>query len=489
MGANGRAAGDARIRLRPPPGASHVFPRRPAAAHKEPDIANRKLDSVLTALPEGSVAVAIGVFIAGVAAFGFLSVSARALGPSQYSDLAALWILGFIAGPGVFMPLEQEVARAIAARRAKGLGARPVLQRAIVLGGAMLAILVVATTAVSSPITSHLFDHQGVLFLAFLICLASLYVGYLGRGYLSGNGKFTAYSWLVALEGISRLLPVVVFAGIGWKAVGPYGLAFGAAPLFAYPLVLARQRRLTSPGPEAQWGELTTALGYLVMAALLTQLLLNLAPVTVKLLSTQSQKALAGQFLAGLVIARVPVVLFQAVLAALLPKLAHLAASNKFKEFESTILRLLAAITGLGVLAVIGATVAGNIALHILNGPKYTLGRGDFAFLSAASIVFILALTLGQALIALRSYAYLSVGWLAGALAFAAAVAVGHALLLRVEVGFLVGSATSAVVLGALLVKRLPRTPEAQRRLQERLLEVHPVDELPTVEASPTPSP
>jgi hypothetical protein len=58
-----------------------------------------------------------------------------------------------------------------------------------------------------------------------------------------------------------------------------------------------------------------------------------------------------------------------------------------------------------------------------------------------------------------------------------------------VEVGFLVGSATSAVVLGALLVKRLPRTPEAQRRLQERLREVHPVDELPTVEASPTPSP
>ncbi len=435
--------------------------------HKEPDIANRKLDSVLTALPEGSVAVAIGVFIAGVAAFGFLSVSARALGPSQYSDLAALWILGFIAGPGVFMPLEQEVSRAIAARRAKGLGARPVVQRAIVLGGAMLGILIVATTAVASPITGHLFDHQGVLFLAFLICLASLYVGYLGRGYLSGNGKFTAYSWLVALEGTSRLLPVVVFAGVGWKAVGPYGLAFGAAPLFAYPLVLARQRRLTSPGPEAQWGELTPALGYLVMAALLTQLLLNLAPVTVKLLS----------------------MLFQAVLAALLPKLAHLAASNKFKEFESTILRLLAAITGLGVLAVIGATVAGNIALHILNGPKYTLGRADFAFLSAASIVFILALTLGQALIALRSYAYLSVGWLAGALGFAAAVAMGHALLLRVEVGFLVGSATSAVVLGALLVKRLPRTPEAQRRLQERLREVHPVDELPTVEASPTPSP
>jgi O-antigen/teichoic acid export membrane protein len=459
------------------------------AAHKEPDIANSKLDNVRAALPEGSVAVAVGVFVAGVAAFGFLSVSARALEPSQYSDLAALWILGFIAGPGVFMPLEQEVARAIAARRARGLGARPVVQRAIILGGAMLAILALASVAVAGPVTSHLFDHKTVLFIGFLICLASLYVGYLGRGYLSGNGKFTAYSWLVALEGVSRLLPVVVFAGVGWKTVGPYGLAFGAAPLFAYPLVLSRQRRLTSPGPEARWGELTTALGYLVLAALLTQLLLNLAPVTVKLLAGTSQKALAGQFLAGLVIARVPVVLFQAVLAALLPKLAHLAASNKFKEFEATVLRLLAAIGGLGVLAIIGATVAGNIALHVMNGPKYSLARSDFAFLSAASIVFILALTMAQALIALRSYAYLSIGWIAGAAGFAASVAIVHPLLLRVEVGFLVGSATSLVVLGLLLLQRLPRTPEAQRRLQEQLREAHPVDELPTVEASPTASP
>jgi O-antigen/teichoic acid export membrane protein len=435
------------------------------------------------------VAVAIGVFVAGVAAFGFLSVAARALGPSQYSDLAALWILGFIAGPGVFMPLEQEVARAIAARRAKGLGARPVVLRAIILGAAMLGILIVATTAVAGPITSHLFDHKHVLFVAFLICLASLYVGYLGRGYLSGNGRFTAYSWLVALEGVSRLLPVVVFAGIGWKTVGPYGLAFGAAPLFAYPLVLGGQRRLTSPGPQAHWGELTAALGYLVMAALLTQLLLNLAPVTVKLLSSPDQKALAGNFLAGLVIARVPVVLFQAVLAALLPKLAHLAASNKFKEFEATVLRLLAAITGLGVVAVIGATLAGKIALHIMNGPRYSLGRADFAFLSAASIVFILALTMGQALIALRAYNYLSIGWLAGALGFAAGVALVHPLLLRVEVGFLVGSATSLVVLGLLLLKRLPHSDEAQQRLQEVLREAHPVDEAPTVEASPTASP
>src|SRR5256885_15054425 len=84
-----------------------VTPSRtgPPAAHKEPDIANRKLDSVLTALPEGSVAVAIGVFIAGVAAFGFLSLSAPAPGPRPDSDPAAPWVLRVISRPGGVLPL------------------------------------------------------------------------------------------------------------------------------------------------------------------------------------------------------------------------------------------------------------------------------------------------------------------------------------------------------------------------------------------------
>ena len=448
-------------------------------ATRRPEIVQR-LERLFArvALPEGSLAVVVGVLVAGIAAFGFLSVSARALGPGKYADLSLLWVLGFVAGPGVFMPLEQEISRAIAARRAKGLGARPVVQRAIILGGGMLAILIVATSLVAGPIINKLFDHRGILFIAFLLSLASLYIGYVGRGYLSGNRRFGAYSVLVAAESTSRLIPVVLFSLAGWAAVGPYGLAFGAAPLITTPLVLVARRGLTSPGPQAEWGELTAALGYLVLAALLTQLLLNLAPITVKLLSNHSQQAEAGRFLAGLIIARVPVVLFQAVLAALLPKLSHLAASNKFKEFESSVWRLLLAIAALGVVAVLGAVVAGNFALRILNGSKYVLTRSDFAFLSAASIVFILALTLGQALIALRAYGYLAIGWLLGAVAFVVPVALVHTLLLRVELGFLVGSLTSTAVLGVLMIRRLPRGAAERAHLETARPHLRPSEDL-----------
>ncbi|HEU5001851.1 MAG TPA: hypothetical protein VFW71_03605 [Actinomycetota bacterium] len=401
------------------------------------------------------MAVTAGVIVAGIAAYGFLVLSGRALGPKLYADLSVLWVLGFIVGPGAFMPLEQEISRAIAARRARGMGAQPVLRRAIVLGAGMLAIFVVAATAAGAPITSKLFDHHLALFIGFLVSLASLYVGYLARGYLSGNGRFGAYGVLVGAEGVFRLLPVLFFAGVGWATVGPYGLAFAIAPLISAPLVLSRQRRLLTPGPQAPWGELTAALGYLVAASLLAQLLLNLAVLTIKVLSSPAQQPLAGRFLAGLVIARVPVVLFQAVLAALLPKLASLAAKGEFKEFARTTWGLLATVVVLGVVAVATAVVAGTFALTVLFGKQYHLQRVDFAYLSGASIVYIVALTLGQALVALRAYAALVVGWVAGVLGFLVAVSLVHTLLLRVELGFLAGSAASAVVLGVLLLRRL----------------------------------
>ena len=51
----------------------------------------------------------------------------------------------FLVGPGFFLPLEQEVARSLAAARAVGVGTGALLRRAELLGGAValaLALLV-----------------------------------------------------------------------------------------------------------------------------------------------------------------------------------------------------------------------------------------------------------------------------------------------------------------------------------------------------------
>ena len=85
--------------------------------------------------PEGSATIGLWLIVAGVTAYLFLAISGRALGSNRYSALAVLWVLAFTAAPGFFQPLEQEIARAVAARRARRIGTLPVIERAAVTGG------------------------------------------------------------------------------------------------------------------------------------------------------------------------------------------------------------------------------------------------------------------------------------------------------------------------------------------------------------------
>src|ERR671910_1998843 len=94
-------------------------------------------------LPSGTAAVGVGLIVAGVSAYGFLFVADKALSKTEYSPLGALWSLVFLAGPGLFLPFEQEISRALAERRARGIGGAPVGRRGAPLGvGLPLGVLV-----------------------------------------------------------------------------------------------------------------------------------------------------------------------------------------------------------------------------------------------------------------------------------------------------------------------------------------------------------
>ena len=84
-------------------------------------------------LPSGAVEIGWGLVVNGLATYGFLIIARRSMGDDAYGALAVLWGLVYIAGPGLFQPLEQEVARATADRGGRGLGSAPVLRRAGVI--------------------------------------------------------------------------------------------------------------------------------------------------------------------------------------------------------------------------------------------------------------------------------------------------------------------------------------------------------------------
>ena len=423
-------------------------------------------------LPEGTIAIGAGLVVLGVTAYLFFIIVGRVLGPDRYAEFSVLWTLVFIAGPGFMFPLEQEVSRAVSSRRAMGIGGGPVIRKAAALGGVLAAVLAALTLAASGPMLDHLFDGESLLLVGLLLALPTYAAVHLARGTLSGTGRFGAYGWLLAGEGSLRIVAALVIALLGVKVAGVYGLLIAGAPAVALVLVMSRQRDVLEPGPPSSWSELSEALGWLLLGAVLAQGFVNASVPLVKVLADPAEDAIAGQFQAGLIISRVPLFLFQAVQAALLPKLAGLAAEGRFTDFRTGLKRLVAVVVAIGLAATIGGFVVGPLVLRVFFGEEFDkLGNSDIGYLALASAAFMLAQALSQALIALRGHAKVALGW---SIAIVVMTIVTWAstdeLLLRVALGLVIGALVAVVAMSVLLIVQMRRgVPETVETLMTEL--------------------
>jgi O-antigen/teichoic acid export membrane protein len=406
-------------------------------------------------LPAGTLTVGGGLVVNGIMSYVFLGLAARTLGVDAFGPLSVLWALIYLVGPGFFLPLEQEVSRSLANRRARGVGGGPLVRQAGMLGAALVAALVAVTLVGAPLLLDHLFDDQVLILVGFVLAIVGYSAVHLARGTLAGLGRFRGYALFFVYENSLRVAAAVVLALLGVDNAGPYAVAVGLAPGVAIGLALLGEHDLASEGPPAPWGELGAALGSLLAASVLTAFLLYAGVLAVELLADESESDQAGVFLAGLAVARVPVFLFQAVQAALLPKLSALAGAGRFHEFGDRLRRLLAAVGLIGGIGVVGAALLGPFLIDILFGDAFALDRVDLALLALSSAAFMVAVALGQALIALEGQSRVALGWLVGVLAFLGITAAGEDLFLRVESGLAGGSAVAAVVIGVLARQRL----------------------------------
>jgi O-antigen/teichoic acid export membrane protein len=411
----------------------------------------RVLARATSILPRGSGTVGVWVVLTGVAAYGFLAVTGRALGPDRFGALSVLWTLGFLLGNGACLPIEQEVSRALASRAARGVGGAPLVRRATIGTFVFAGVLVVAALVAGPWLVDELFDGEAALLVGLILLLVGYTLEYLVRGVLAGNSRFGPYGLLLGTEGGSRLLLAAVFALAGVATAGPYGIVLGIAPFVAVLVALRKRDGLVTPGPPAPWRELTRAFGWLLAGSLFAQAVVNAGPVLVQLLGTNADDDVTGQFLASLVIARIPVFLFQGVQAALLPRLSGHAGAGQVGNLAAETRRLVLAIVGLTVVATAGAWLLGPAVVRIAFGPDFALDNRDLALLAAASCIYLLGLTLSQALIALRRQARVAVGWGIGIVVLGVVTLLGSDLLLRVELGFLAGAVSASVALALLL--------------------------------------
>ena len=416
-------------------------------------------------LPPGAFVVGIGLGLSGLATYVFFAITSRVLDPASYAAVGVLWSLLFAVGNGVMQPLEQEVARAVADRRARGIGAGPVIRKAISIGAAFTVILVSVGILTHTWVLDRLLDGRGELVVAFLIGLAAFAAGHLARGTLSSHGRFGAYALFFATDGVARVVAAAVLGVAAVAAAGPYGLVLALAPFVGVVVALAGQRGLVADGPPAAWGELTRALGWLLMGTVSLALVVQGGTIAVQILAGQSDEAAAGVFLNGLQVARIPLFLFQAVLASLLPRLSQLAGSGDLDHFGRSLGRLVRTISLIGAVAIVAAIVAGPFVVSAVFGSADVLGALDMGLLAGTFVIIMVAICLDQALIALSGHRLMAIGW-AGALAVLVGVIAATAgiedVFLRVELGLVAAAVAALVWMGGCLTLRMRHHPEVQ---------------------------
>jgi len=360
-------------------------------------------------------------------------------------------------------PLEQEVARAVSDRRERGIGPAPVIHRAVTIGVTFSLLVVVISLLVRSAVPDRWFGGSSALTFAFVIGLCGFCAGHLSRGVLSSHRRFGAYARFFSFDGASRVALAGLVALVGWNTAGAFGFVMAIALFIGVAGALVGQKDLLEPGPPAPWSELTTKLGWLLLGTGSISLLVQGGTLAVDYLATPDQQAAAGVMLNGLTTARIPLFVFQAILASLLPKLSRLAAAGQFDDFVASLRGLVLTILGFGVVATLVAGLLGPAAISFVYGTSkasvavapVSLSGRDLALLAAAFIMIMATICLDQALIALNGHSRMALGWMVALGTFAVVIFLGSDLFLRVELGLLAASVVAFVWMSAFLAERL----------------------------------
>jgi O-antigen/teichoic acid export membrane protein len=410
-----------------------------------------------TPLPEGTIPVGIALLVAGVATYAFFKVGTVAVGgDEEFAPIAAMWFATFALAPGFFLPLEQELGRALSHRRAIDQGGRPVVRKVVGLGGVLVAIVTIVILALSPLLATNYFDGDWVMVVALIAAFAAYAPAHMARGVCSGSGRFTEYAVIMGSDGIVRIILCVLLAAVGITAAGAYGLAIAASPLFAVAYVYQRGALRTESGPPADWGEVTPNLGWLLVGSVCAAALLNAGPITASILASDGEDGLVTEFSYGVLLSRIPLFMFQAVQAALLPRLSRQAARGEFLEFRSGFRRLIYVVVAVGLAGTVGALLLGPWVLSLVYDADLS-GR-TLAMLTLSSALYMLALATAQAVIALQGHALVAVGWVIGLVTFVLATWLSSdETFRRIEIGLVASSLAATVAFGLALRHRLAR--------------------------------
>jgi O-antigen/teichoic acid export membrane protein len=411
--------------------------------------------------------LSIGIGSAGLLTYVYFSLASHNLDRVAYGEVVVLWSAVFVTISTLFRPVEQLLSRTIAERQAGGQAIGQPLRVAARIQLGLAAAFGLCALALRDPIQDRLLSGNETLYWIFVTATLAFAASFFARGFLAGSRRFSLYALLLLAESTARVsfaLAVAIGIASGQTAVA---LGIVAAPLLSLtvvPFAFARgaaARGRAAPSPPSSQAEFTLAAGGGFAAAVLLimvseQTLLNAGPLLVK---GSEGAAAAGYIFNVLMIARAPLVLFQAVATSLLPHLTRLRASADARHAQAFRLTVRLTITAIAAFAAVVALVvliAGPELMQLAFGDNFEYDRAGLLIVTAGMGAYLAAVTLNQAALAQGQVRRAAACWVGCALAF-----VGWNLLpvldefRRVEVGY---AGAAALLCGLLyLLYRLPR--------------------------------
>lgn len=415
-----------------------------------------------------AVLLSAGIGVAGMLTYAYFALASHTLAPDEYGEIVITWSAVFLLVVTLYRPIEQLLSKTIAERDALGRGARDAMRIAGIIQLAMAAAFACCAILLRGPIEDDLLGGNATLYWVFVVTVLLFGASYFARGVLAGHRRFRAYALLVLIESVARVgfvATVAIGAASGQSFVALGMVAAPLAGLLVVPFLLragTSARSAPPPGREdtgtssagftvAQGGAFATAVLVIMLSE---QILLNAGPL---LLGATEGAAAAGFIFNVLMLARAPLVLFQAVAASLLPHLTRLVTRGGERDhsaFVASIRVTLMVVAGFALTVALVVLVAGPGLMQTAFGDNFEYDRAGLLIVAAGMGVYLSAVTLNQVALAQGQARRAAACWIGCAGLFVAWNLLGPLAPDRtVEVGF-TGGAVVLLSLLALICRR-----------------------------------
>lgn len=397
--------------------------------------------------------------VAGVLTYVFFALASRGLDRDEYGEIVVLWSAVFLLSATLFRPIEQLLARTLAERDHAGEDSADALRAAGLIQAALCAISIVALLALRPLAQDELFTDDPGLYWALLVALAGFALAFYARGFLAGRGQFLLYAVLLQIEVVLRLLFALIVAvglasGTTLVAVGIAVAPIAGLAVIPFAVRRGRERAPrdgeTSPlaNDELTLGSGGAFAGAVLLMMLSEQILISSGALFVR---AAEGAAAAGFIFNMLMVARAPLLLFQAIAASLLPHLTRLRArgdESSQDAFKTSLDSTLLLIAGFAVLTTLGVLAIGPQVMQIAFGDKFEYDRLGLVIVSAGMGFYLVAASLNQAALAQGQARRAAVPWVLAAVVFVLLNVLSPGDPFRaVEIGF----AGAAVLLSGML--------------------------------------